>query len=89
MILNYGINTDKSNIIKYFQQNRNISPHYFENLLKYDESQLYKLNRICEDILYEKEKENNKKRKYLFEKKNDDKYKHGTNLKDLENIFKK
>ena len=89
LILNYGINTDKSNIIKYFQQNRNISPHYFENLLKYDESQLYKLNRICEDILYEKEKENNKKRKYLFEKKNDDKYKHGTNLKDLENIFKK
>ena len=31
LILNYGINSDKESIIKYFQQNKNISPHYFEN----------------------------------------------------------
>ena len=89
LILNYGINSDKSNIIKYFQQNKNISPHYFENLLKYDETQLYKLNKICEGIFEEKEKENKKKKMKFFGNKNDDKYKIVTNLRDIEKIIKK
>ena len=89
LILNYGINSDKSSIIKYFQQKKFISPHYFENLLKYDESQLYKLNKICETIFEERQKELDKKKWKFFESKNDDKYKSGTNLKDIENIIKK
>ena len=88
LILNYGINSDKSSIIKYFQQKKHISPHYFSNLLKYDESQLYKLNKICETIFEERQKELDKKWKF-FENKNDDKYKSGTNLKDIEKIIKK
>ena len=89
LILNYGINSDKSSIIKYFQQKKFISPHYFENLLKYDESQLYKLNKICETFFEERQKELDKKKWKFFESKNDDKYKSGTNLKDIENIIKK
>ena len=89
LILNYGINSDKSSIIKYFQQKKHISPHYFSNLLKYDESQLYKLNKICETIFEERQKELDKKKWKFFENKNDDKYKSGTNLKDIEKIIKK
>jgi hypothetical protein len=50
LLLNYSINPDKESIIKYFQQEKNISPQYFENLLKYDEPHLYKLNKICQII---------------------------------------
>ena len=86
LILNYGINSDKSNIIKYFQQKKKISPQYFENLLKYDESQLFKLNKICEAILENKKKE--KKKMNFFGDSKDDKYKTGINIKDIDNIIK-
>ena len=86
LILNYGIHTDKSSIIKYFQQNKKISPHYISNLLKYDETQLFKLNKICDVILEKKEIEKNKKRKRYFDM--DDKYKNG-NLREIEKIMKR
>ena len=89
LILNYGINTDKSSIIRYFKQKKKISPQYFENLLKYDEPQLYKLNKICDIILEKREIEKNKQKMKFYESKEEDKYKNGTNLKDIENIIKK
>ena len=62
-ILNLSINTDRKNLINYLKRN-SISPHYFKNLLKYDESQIYKLNKMCGFIM---NKENNKN---FSEKKN-------------------
>lgn len=65
MILNMPINSDKSSLIQYFQQKKKISPQYFENLLRYDESQMYKLNKICRMIFEQKnaEKKENLKSK--------------------------
>lgn len=57
IILNIPLNPDRINLIKYFKQNKDISPFYFENLLKYDESQIYKLNKICQIIFHKKENE--------------------------------
>ena len=86
LILNYGINSDKSSIIRYFQQKKKISPQYFENLLKYDESQLYKLNKVCEAIFASKKKE--KKKMKFFGELKDDKFKSGINMKDIDNLIK-
>ena len=92
LILNYSINPDKESIIKYFQQEKKISPQYIENLLKYDETQMYKLNKICQEI-FRKENENkfNNLNFYQFNR-NKDKYnrvKDSRNLKALQNIMKK
>ena len=65
LILNYGINTDKSSIIKYFKQNKKINPHYIENLLKYDEKKMTKLNKLL-DIMLQKKKKKIKKINFYF-----------------------
>lgn len=56
-ILSLPINADRTNLIKYFQQNKYISPHYFEYLLKCDEAQIYRLNKICQMIMVKNEEE--------------------------------
>ena len=89
LILNYGINTDKSNIIKYFQQNKNISPHYFENLLKYDEQKMFKLNKVCEKILNKNKKEINDKKMKLLTNRNDNMPKYTVDLEDIKKMIKK
>ena len=88
LILNYGINSDKESIIKYFQQNRNISPHYFENLLKYDETQLYKLNKICEKIIKDEEEGKNIK-KWKFFTNVKDEYRKDEDFRNIGDIIKK
>ena len=57
-ILNVSINSDRINLINYLKRNKNIAPYYFKNLLKYDESQIYKLNKMC-GIIMSKEKNKN------------------------------
>ena len=89
LILNYGINTEKSSIIKYFQQNKNISPYYFENLLKYDEPKMFKLNKICEEILDKNKKEINEKRMRLIKIRNNNMYKYTVDLEDAKKMIKK
>ena len=92
LILNYTINPDKQSIIKYFQQNKNISPYYFENLIKYDEPQMYRLNKICQMILHRKENEKKNLGLKFFEMNEKDKFnkqKGSRNLKALQGIIKK
>lgn len=90
LILNYGINTDKSSIIKYFKQNKKINPHYIENLLKYDEKKMTKLNKLLDIMLQKKEKENKKDKFLLLSKLNDDKDRDGDfHLKKIENVIKR
>ena len=90
LILNYGINTDKSSIIKYFKQNKKINPHYIENLLKYDEKKMTKLNKLLDIMLQKKEKENKKDKFLLLSKLNDDKDRNEDfHLKKLENVIKR
>ena len=90
LILNYGINTDKSSIIKYFKQNKKINPHYIENLLKYDEKKMNKLNKLLDIMLQKKEKENKKDKFLLLSKLNDDKdRKEDFHLKKIENVIKR
>jgi hypothetical protein len=57
IILSLPMNPDRTNLIKYYKQKKDISPFYFENLLKYDEGQIYKLNKICQIIFHKKEDE--------------------------------
>ena len=91
LFLNYSINPDKDSIIKYFQQKKKISPQYFENLLKYDEPQMYKLNKICQ-MIFRKENDNKfNTLKYYKLNRDKDKYnklKEGQNLKSLQGIIK-
>ena len=94
LILNYSINPDKQSIIQYFQQEKNISPQYFENLLKYDEPHMYKLNKICQMIFHRKDNESkfNSLKFYQLKKDNKAKFerqKEGQNLKALQSIIKK
>ena len=90
LILNYGINTDKSSIIKYFKQNKKINPHYIENLLKYDEKKMTKLNKLLDMMLQKKEKENKKDKFLLLSKLNDDKDRNEDfHLKKIENMIKR
>lgn len=56
-ILNLNINSDRTDLINYLKKKKSISPYYFKNLLKKDESQIYKLNKICGKIM---NNENNK-----------------------------
>ena len=62
ILLNLPLNPDRTNLIKYYKQNKNISPFYFENLLKCNEAQIYKLNKICQIIFHEKEGEANEQK---------------------------
>ena len=93
LILNYSINPEKQSIIKYFQQEKNISPQYFENLLKYDEPQMYKLNKICQMIFRRKEDEKKfnilKFNELKRDKEKFNRQKGGQNLKALQNIIKR
>lgn len=92
LILNYSINSDKFNIIKYFQQEKNISPQYFENLVKYDEQQMYKLNKICQLIFHRKENDSknfNLKYYELNKDKKIDRQKGNQSIKDLQTIIKR
>ena len=90
LILNYGINTDKSSIIKYFKQNKKINPHYIENLLKYDEKKMTKLNKLLDIMLQKKEKENKKDKFLLLSKLNDDKDRNEDfHLKKIESVIKR
>ena len=93
LLLNYSINPDKESIIKYFQQEKNISPQYFENLLKYDEPHLYKLNKICQIIFNRKENQDkfNDLKYYKLNRVKDkfNKQRDGQNMKDMLNMMKK
>ena len=92
LILNYSINSDKFSIIKYFQQKKNISPQYFENLVKYDEQQMYKLNKICQLIFHRKENDNNNFNLKYYELNKDkkiDRQKGNQSIKDLQTIIKR
>ena len=92
LILNYSINSDKFSIIKYFQQEKNISPQYFENLVKYDEQQMYKLNKICQLIFHRKENDNNNFNLKYYELNKDkkiDRQKGNQSIKDLQTIIKR
>lgn len=92
LILNYSINSDKFNIIKYFQQEKNISPQYYENLVKYDEQQMYKLNKICQLIFHRKENDTknfNLKYYELNKDKKIDSQKGNQSIKDLQTIIKR
>ena len=92
LILNYSINPDKFNIIKYFQQEKNISPQYYENLVKYDEQQMYKLNKICQLIFHRKENDSknfNLKYYELNKDKKIDRQKGNQSIKDLQTIIKR
>lgn len=68
ILLNLPMNPDRINLINYYKQNKPISPFYFENLLKYNEGQIYKLNKICQIIFHKKEDEK-KEAKILQDKK--------------------
>ena len=92
LILNYTINPDKQSIVKYYQQKKSISPYYFENLVKYDEPKMYKLNKICQMILHKKEDEKRNIGMKFFELNEKDKFnkqKSSRNLKALQYIMKK
>ena len=89
LILNYGINTDKPGIIKYFQQNKTINPQYYENLIIYDEYRMNKLNKILEIMMKNKEKEESKNKFSLLSKLDDKNRNGGLHLKKNENLIKK
>ena len=57
VILSLPMNPDRTNLIKYYKQDKDISPFYFENLVKYNEAQIYKLNKICQMLFHKKEEE--------------------------------
>ena len=68
ILLSLPMNPYRTNLIKYYKQNKDISPFYFENLIKYNESQIYKLNKICQMLFLKKEDEI-KESKIIQEKK--------------------
>ena len=57
VILNMPMKTDRTNLINYYRQKKNISPFYFENLTKYSDAHIYKLNKICQMMFHKKEEE--------------------------------
>ena len=68
ILLNLPMNPDRTNLIKYYKQNKPIAPFYFENLLKYNEAQIYKLNKICQ-IIFHKQEDEKKEAKIIQDKK--------------------
>lgn len=68
ILLNLPMNPDRTNLIEYYKQNKPIAPFYFENLLKYNEAQIYKLNKICQ-IIFHKEEDEKKEAKIIQDKK--------------------
>ena len=91
-IKNYTINQDKINIIKYYQKDTPIYPQYVENLLKYNEQQMFKLNKICKKICDRDEKEKSildlNKKKLLSNNKTN-KNKEVQNINILKDIMKR
>ena len=63
ILLNLPMNPDRTNLIEYYKQNKPIAPFYFENLLKYNEAQIYKLNKICQIIFHKETKKIKEKQK--------------------------
>jgi hypothetical protein len=57
VILSLPMNSDRINLINYYKQSKDISPFYFENLAKYNEAQIFKLNKICQMVFHKKEEE--------------------------------
>jgi hypothetical protein len=68
ILLNLPMNPDRKNLIEYYRQNKSIAPFYFENLLKYNEAQIYKLNKICQ-IIFHKQEDEKKEAKIIKDKK--------------------
>ena len=68
ILLNIPMNPDRINLLEYYKQNKPIAPFYFENLLKYNDAQKYKLNKICQIIFHKKEDEK-KEAKIIKDKK--------------------
>ena len=68
ILLNLPMNPDRTNLIQYYRQNKSIAPFYFENLLKYNEAQIYKLNKICQ-IIFHKQEDEKKEAKIIQDKK--------------------
>lgn len=66
-ILNKEIKSDRTNIIKYFQQKDVISPLSVRNLSTYDDERLLRLNKVCQIVLHNQD--NKKKFEELIEKK--------------------
>lgn len=66
-ILNKEIKSDRTNIIKYFQQKDVISPLSVRNLSTYDDERLLRLNKVCQIVLHNQDKK--KKFEELIEKK--------------------
>ena len=92
LLINFPINSDKANLIKYFNQKKNIAPFYFKNLLKYDEVQMYKLNKICKILFDKKEnefRENKKKQEKSYNKDKTIKQKSKDDLESIGKIMKK
>ena len=92
LLVNFPINSDKTNLIKYFNQKKSIAPFYFKNLLRYDELQMYKLNKICKVLLDKKEnefRENKKKEENNYNKDKTINQKSKENLESLARIMKK
>ena len=68
VLLNIPMNPDRINLLEYYKQNKPIAPFYFENLLKYNDAQKYKLNKICQIVFHKKEDEK-KEAKIIKDKK--------------------
>jgi hypothetical protein len=65
IILNKSINSDRTNLINYLKSKKNISPYFFNNLSKYDEAQIYKLNKMCGILLSEEKNKTFSKNKLI------------------------
>ena len=68
ILLNIPMNPDRVNLLEYYKQDKPIAPFYFENLLKYNDAKIYKLNKICQMIFHKKEDEK-KEAKIIHDKK--------------------
>ena len=68
ILLNIPMNPDQVNLLEYYKQDKPIAPFYFENLLKYNDAKIYKLNKICQMIFHKKEDEK-KEAKIIHDKK--------------------
>ena len=67
LILSLPVNSDRINLIKYYKQNKDISPFYFEKLAKCNEAKMYKLNKICQ-VMFHKQEEEMKELKIIKQK---------------------
>lgn len=59
LILNYDINGERKDLIKYLKEKKNLAPFYLEALMKSDEWRVYKLNKMC-GLIYSNKNEEEK-----------------------------